>query len=75
MGDRLTRAVAAPRTRTFRVGVFPKDEYRPGRFVAYLRGAPDWSRACVHTVEADNGYVAKQRAIDEHKARCVEAKA
>jgi hypothetical protein len=56
---------------TFRVGVFEHAGKRKRRFTAYVRDYnPAWAGCCVHTIEADNGSVAKQRAISEHQYRC-----
>ena len=56
--------------RKYQVGVFPI----PGRksFTAYtVWYNPKWDNCCQHYIESPTGAIAKKKAIQEHKERCV----
>lgn len=56
----------------FTVGVFPQRLKRGIRFNAYLRDySPQWQGCCQHSVSAEFGWEAKEKAISEHKTKCV----
>ena len=64
--------------RTFKVAVFPLPGRRPAadpaaqQFLAYtIWYNPTWPGCCEHVVTAPSGFIAKQRAIAQHRAVCL----